>query len=210
MPGPSVVLVPRLMARFVRDRPAVQVALLTRSSAQVRHLVATQQFDVGLCDWIENDPSQTSLLAHQAMTFDCLCAVPASDALARAETIAPDDLRGRDMAALYPNHPTCLLTRAAFAQAGVTFAPRFQTQYFHPLLNFVEAGLACAVIDPLSADSYRLSRGGEAGVLFRPFLPAVLFTVAIVTPVHRPLSGLARSFAKALGEELRGRHRQVV
>ncbi len=202
MPGPSVILIPQLMARFARSRPGLEVALLTRSSAQVRHLIATQQFDLGLADWTDDDAQDNQLLHRQVVTMACVCALAADDPLARKPWIEPRDLRDRALAALYPGHLTYRLTAEAFARAGVPFRPRFETQYFYPLLSFVEAGLACAVIDPLSAESYRLSHGEAAGVVFRPFRPEVAFSVALVTPAHRPPSQITRAFADTLRREL--------
>lgn len=202
MPGPSVILMPQLIARFARTRPGLDVSLLTRSSAQVLHLIATQQFDLGLADWTEDQTLDSTILNRTAVTLNCVCALPAGDPLTRKARISPTDLQDRAMAALFPNHVTYRQTADAFATANLPFRPRFETQYFYPLLSFVEAGLACAIIDPLTAQSYRLSHATEAGVIFRPFSPSIPFSVAIVTPVHRPPSKIAQAFAKTLKSEL--------
>lgn len=202
MPGPSVVLIPRLIARFASTRAGLNIALLTRSSAQVRHLIATQQFDVGLADWSDEDIPDNGLLTHDRVTLNCVCALSAGDPLAARPVIAPQDLRERDLAALYPGHVTYRLTSQAFAQAGVPFHPRFETQYFYPLLSFVETGLACAVVDQLTAESYRLAHPEHPQVVFRPFAPVVPFSVAIVTPMYRPLSRISQAFAATLKREL--------
>ena len=75
----------------------------------------------------------------------------------------------------------------------------FSTQYFIPLLTYVENGLACAVVDPVTAQSYKLYRSGQtAGVVFKPFHPDIAFELAILRPNHRPVSLLARDFADIL------------
>lgn len=202
MPGPSVVLIPRLMARFASTRAGLNIALLTRSSAQVRHLIATQQFDVGLADWSDEDIPDNGLLTHDRVTLNCVCALPAYDPLAARPVITPQALHGRDLAALFPGHVTYRMTSQAFAQAGVAFKPRFETQYFYPLLSFVEAGLACAIIDRLSSESYRLANPQSEKVVFRPFAPDVPFSVTIITPMHRPSSRISQAFAATLKTEL--------
>jgi DNA-binding transcriptional LysR family regulator len=202
MPGPSVILIPQLLARFASTRDGLNIALLTRSSAQVRHLIATQQFDVGLADWSDEDIPDNTLLKHDRVTLNCVCALPAGDPLAAQPVVSPQDLRGRNLAALFPGHVTFRLTSQTFAQAGVPFQPRFETQYFYPLLSFVEAGLACAVIDQLTAESYRMGNPESPQVVFRPFAPVVPFSVAIVSPKHRPLSRISQDFTTRLKEEL--------
>lgn len=202
MPGPSVVLLPQLLARFSTSRPGIRVALLTRSSAQVRHLIATQQFDIGLSDWDEGQESEAKLIGHDILSFDCLCALPANDALAQLDAITPTDLARRDLAALSPGHSTHKRASQAFAAHGIAFQPRFETQYFFPLLAFVEAGLACAIVDPLTAESYRRSKGTEGLIVFKRFLPAIPFSIAILKPQHRPVARLSLAFIEALRTDL--------
>jgi hypothetical protein len=66
---------------------------------------------------------------------------------------------------------------------------------------FVEDRLACAIMSPLSAQAYRLSRPGRDRIAFIPFCPAVPYRLAILTPARISLSRLARAFAAALKEE---------
>ena len=66
----------------------------------------------------------------------------------------------------------------------------------------VEAGSLCAVVDPLSAVSYRLYRGRESRIRFHPYRPAVPFGIGILTPVHKPRSRIARAFLPALKDDI--------
>lgn len=202
MPGPSVILLPQLVTRFVQDREDIRVTLLTRSSDQVRHLVATQQFDIGLADQDDQQIEDSNLIRYDPVVYECVCALPAEDPLAARPVITPLDLQSRSLAALFPTHSTHQRTADAFASHGIRFSPRFEVQYFYPLLSFVEAGLACALIDPLSAESYRLSRKDASRIVFRPFSPAVPYIAAITLPRHRPLSKLSTEFAKNLRDEM--------
>ena len=202
MPGPSVFLLPRLIARFVEGRPAVRVTLITRNSIQAQQLISAQQYDVGLADLGYAESDQSQLLDHDLYRFSCLCALKAGDPLTAKRRITPADLEGRAMAALFADHPSHRQTRTAFEAAGVAFQLRFETQYFLPLFTYVESGLACAVVDPLSAESYKLYRGNEQGVVFLPFEPQVQLLATIMTPAHRPQSILAQAFTEVLREEI--------
>ena len=106
------------------------------------------------------------------------------------------------MAALHPDHPTFNDTKAAFAEMGARLNVRFETVYFIPMFTYIERGLAYAVVDPLSAESYKLFSGGEPRIVFRPFRPAIHLVASIMTPAHRPLSNLAQSFLSLLREEV--------
>ncbi len=202
MPGPAVFLLPALISRFVRGRDGIKVSLISRSSPQVQQLVSVQQYDLGLADYGFAGATESPLVLNEIVRLQCLCAMPVDDPLADKETISAMDLDGRPMATLYADHPTYGQTEAAFDAAGAAFNACFETQYFIPLLTFVERGLAYSVIDPLSAESYRLYREQDRRLVFRPFSPSVHLAATIITPAHRPQSNLAQAFTATLRNEL--------
>lgn len=206
MPGPSVFLLPDLIGRFVEGRDGVEVSLITRSSALVEQLLATQNFDVGLADRGFGSDPPSPLVNHETRQLECLCVLRADDPLARKDEVTARDLDGKPMATLYADHSSHAQTRAAFEAMDASFNRRFETQYFIPLFTYVERGLAYAVADPLSIESYRLYRREEdRRIVFRPFRPAVHLAASILTPAHRTLSALAKAFI----EELRGEIRRI-
>jgi DNA-binding transcriptional LysR family regulator len=202
MPGPSAFLLPDLIAKFVTGREDVKVTLITRNSLQVQQLVSVQQYDLGLGDLGVLGSVKSPLVDYDTFRLSCLCAMAADDPLAAKEVITAEDLDGKPMATLFADHPSFTQTKAAFDEMRVTFKQRFETQYFIPLLTFVERGLAYAVVDPWSAESYKIYHGGEPRVVFRPFLPRVMFSAAIMTPAHKPLSKIASTFAEEFRKEI--------
>lgn len=202
MPGPSVILLPQLIGRFVATRKEVHVKMMTQSSLQVQRLVASQQFDLGLADLGYQDGVESNLISHDMVEFNCVCAIPADDPIAQKGVITPEDLSQRTIASLLESHPVHTHLRNAFEAAGLTFAPRYEAQYFFPLLSFVSAGLACAIVDPLTQESYRLMQTTQAKVVFRPFRPNLPLVFSVVTPRHRQLPRLALLFAELLKAEL--------
>ena len=203
MPGPAVFLLPALISRFVGGRGGIQTSLISRSSPQVQQLVSVQQYDVGLADLGIGGAPDSALVTHEVINLECLCAMRMDDPLAAKATITPADLDGRPLATLAAEHPTFSQTKAAFETQGAALNMCFETQYFLPLFTFIEDGLAYAVVDPLSAESYRLYRAADQRVIFRPFSPKVHLVVSIMTPTHRPLSNLAQAFVGALRNEIR-------
>jgi len=198
MPAASLFLVPRLVSEFVRDRPGVQVTLMSNSSVAVHDWVASQQFDVGIAEL----PSARESLTIDAIETDCVCALRRDDPLARRRVLTPADLDGRPMAALFDEHFTHVATAQAFAAAGTVFNRRFELRAFVPGFDFVEQGLAVCLCDPISAASYRIYRGAAGPLVFRRFEPRIAFPFGVLTPAFRPPSLLAQAFCASLRERI--------
>lgn len=79
---------------------------------------------------------------------------------------------------------------------------RIQTQYFTPLLSFVERGRCYAVVDSLTVRSYERCCLSTSALVFRPFSPPVHLVGSIMTPAHKPLSHLVTLFISELRAEL--------
>ncbi len=203
MPGPSVFLLPELIANFTEGREGVRISLNTHASPHVQQLISVQKFDVGLGDIGFPGVADSPLVNHDVWRLDSLCAVPACDPLAAKAVIRASDLDGRAMATLLAEHSHHLKIRQVFEEQGVALKVRFETQHFLPLFTFVERGLACALVDPLSAESYRLYRREDQRIAFRPFEPNVEIVASIMTPAHQPLSTLARAFVEELNVTIR-------
>ena len=203
MPGPSVFLLPDLISRFVGGREGIKVSLISRNSPQVQQLVSVQQYDVGLADVGFAGATESALVNHEIIRFECLCAMRSDDPLAGKDHVTARDLDNRPMATLYAEHPIFAQTISAFEDMGAAFNMCFETQYFIPLFTFVERGLAYAIVDPMSAESYRIYRATDQTLVFRPFSPKIYLVASIMTPAHRPLSNLAQTFTATLGNEIR-------
>lgn len=193
MPGPSSSLLPAFVSEFIGDNEEIKTTLATRSSPQVRSLIAAQSYDIGMCD-ISGAPDAKEDYNSEITECACLCALPAGHPLAGRQVIRAEDLAGAPMGALQPEHSTFKSTQQAFARSGAAFNLRIEAQYFLPLFHFIERGQICAVVDVLSAVSYLHSQAAPHRVVFRPFTPEVPFSYAMLTPHGRPLSRLAAEF----------------
>jgi DNA-binding transcriptional LysR family regulator len=199
MPGPSVFLLPEIVSKYARNKSDIKTTLVSRSTEAVIQLVAAQQYDIGICDNHPNLSRESGLIDSELVRFSCLCAVPAQSPLAAEKVITIDHLDAEPIGILMDDHPVSIQLQDAFLAAGASMNAAFSTQYFIPLLTYVENDLACAVVDPVTAQSYKLYRSGQtAGVIFKPFHPDIAFELAILRPNHRPVSLLARDFADTL------------
>lgn len=202
MPGPSIVFIPNLIVRHGGLQPNIRSNVVSRSSEGVYRLMAAQRYDVGLADYIPAMSAEAALIDSQVFEFRCLCALPEDHRLKDRESIAPKDLENLPLATLGREHAVFDEAARVFAQAGVVANIRYMTQYFLPLLTYVERGLACAIVDPVSAESYRLLKDGNCRIHFRQIEPAICFRMAMITPKHRPSSMIAKHFTQELRSAL--------
>lgn len=198
LPAASGVLMPRQVAAFLRDKPDVSVSLMMRSSAVIEDWIASQQYDIGLAE----TPAPRGAFHRRVFDLEAVCAVPAGDPLADAPVVTPALCADRPAATLVDEHPVTRDTVAAFSEAGVPLNRRFELQTFAPGLELVRQGLCFCVCDPLTALSDRLAHPENPGLVMRPFLPRIPFSVSILTPAHRPMSLLTQAFARDLGQTL--------
>ena len=206
MPGPSAVMLPELIADFVPSgADDVKATLISRSSDAVFQLIGTQQFDLGVADFNTETAVEGSLISSEIYAFDMVCAVPSNDPLAQRDALTPRDLVEKPFAALFEEHRSRRDSQRAFESAGCAYNVRYVMQYFLPLLTYVERGLAYALVDPLTEDSWRRCRPQtHHSVVFLPFNPTITFNLALLTPTYRPASILSSAFKDHLVEELIG------
>lgn len=202
MLSPSIFLIPQLASDFLKDKEHVNLSLLSYNSHKTQELLSTQKFDVGIMDFQDEQYQNSSLVHHDPMYFKCLCAVPADDPLAKKSFIDIKDLDGKALAMLQDAHSVSKQLNSIFRKHGLKLKRRIKTQYFIPQLTFVEQGLAYAIVDPLTVNSYHLYRKQLGSIAFIPFAPTITSAISIVTPTKRPLSKVATMFVEHLKKEL--------
>ena len=195
MPGPSAFLLPNFVSKYVADKPDVKVTISTRSSPQIRSLIASQSYDIGMCD-MDSFDSGNHLFNSIDLPSDCVCALQVQHPLVSHDAITPSMLDGLPMGSLHADMDVVRHIQATFDDQGAEFNVRFTAQYFLPLMEFVAAGQACAIVDKLSARSYAVmhANSDQRPVVFRAFTPATAYGCSILTPPHRPISMIAQDF----------------
>lgn len=200
MPAAASMLMPQLLADFLKDKPDVQASLMMRASAVIAEWITSQQYDIGLGE----TPSNSAAIDMQNLELECVCAIAADDPLAAKSVIQAKDLSGKPMAALQDGHQNLKATQRAFAEQNSKFEHRFELRNFQPALPLVEKKLCYCVCDPITAAGYLKMQPSPRPVVFRPFKPSVVLKVSIMQPAHKPPSGLAKAFAELLRKELDG------
>lgn len=199
MPAAAGYLMPRLVADFVQDKPKVNVSMMMRDSSVIEEWVASQQYDLGLAE----TPPPNRALAIEAFDLRCVCALPINDPLAKKAIITPEDLHGLPLATLQEDHQNYKSSQKAFRSAGAKMNQRFELLTFQPALKLVEEGLCYCICDPMTASGYLQRFDDRTRLVFKPFAPEVILSVAVLTPAHRAASVLAGKFTENLINELR-------
>ncbi len=201
MPGPSAYLLPKFVSEYFSDKPNVKVNITSRTSPQVANLMASQTYDVGICD-LEAQTPYRSLFDILDISAASVCALPIKHELAQKDVILVEDLKNEYMASLHVDLPFTKNTQKVFDDAGVKFNRRYSTQYFLPILEAVASGQVCAIVDKYTAQSYAImqKKYTHKDVVFKPFLPNVDYRCSVITPVHRPASQMSLAFVSAWKE----------
>ena len=181
----SINFLPKLIARFVADRPDVKIHLQTRSSHQIRDWMAVQFFDMGIVELPTDNPA----FDCEPISLDCVCALPKSHHLARKDVITPKDLADEPIIALYPEHATHFQLKKAFEAAGVEWAPQIESYLFAPACRMAAEGAGIAIVDPFSASDF-----AHLGLVGRPFEPRIPYDLGLIYPSLRPRTRLAAEF----------------
>ncbi len=158
MPALANGIMPRFLARFLRDRPNVHASLNGIPSSQVIEAVASGQVDLGFADGPLDRPG----FRIETRPIPAVVAVPTGHRLSETQNIMPADLADERMITLEPG--TLFAMRVEVALAGVPRSSTLETRLSHTALTLVSEGAGIAIIDPSSATEFR-----GRGVVVRPF-----------------------------------------
>ncbi|CDZ34248.1 Positive regulator for lys [Neorhizobium galegae bv. officinalis] len=184
---------PRVITRFSKQHPNVDVSLQVRSAGAVRGVTATQEFDLGFLPGPLNDGDQH--LEHFA-SVDAMCILPSGHPLADKSEIVPGDLSGLPFIGFVKDDVTRRQVDQIFADAGVKPKLHIETQYAATVCNFVANGAGVSVVSPFAA----LDFAGH-GLVMRNFRPAVKIDYLMARPSLRPQSAVTSRFLAVLREE---------
>lgn len=193
-PSPGIAWLPRIVAEFRRTRPDVCLNLLTRSSREVRDLVAARAFDLGIAE----PPFDKKDSVVRRYRFAAVAALKADHPLAGHGMLTPSLLDGVPLIGLLPAHGTTPAIAQAFAAEGVD--PRIVTrcEFFATALNLAAEGAGIALVDPISAACH-----AAPDIAIRPFTPRIAYEVAVLKPAYSGLSRLAEAFAAEIDRHVR-------
>lgn len=183
MPALANGILPRFLARFLRDKPNLYASLSGLPSSMVIEAVAAGQADIGYAD----GPLDRLGFVIETRPLAAVVAIPEEHPLCSKETIHPADLEGQRMISLEPG--TIFAMRVEVALAGVRRLATLETRLSHTALTLVSEGAGIAIIDPTSASEFT-----QRGVVVRPFGIFVDAGFLAIRSVNQSRSGIIDRF----------------
>ncbi len=188
----SINLLPRVMAEFAKERPGLELKIITRNSQSVRELMTTQQFELAIAELPLDYPASSM----EVISYECQCMVPPGHPLAEREVITPADLDGVPFVSLFKGDPIYQQLAMAFSAYGAAWNVVAETEFFSTACELVCAGMGVGIVDPV------VSRPFSKNLLLKPFSPAIKYEIALLLPTQEEPSQLAREFAHFLKQYL--------
>jgi DNA-binding transcriptional LysR family regulator len=192
-PGIAVHFLPMVVSKFLETHPDVQFKLLSRSSAIVREMISTQQFDIGIAE----PPVEHPGVRTERISAECVCVLPAGHRLSSREVITPTDLDGEPFISIYKDHSTYYRLSNAFADAKARWKVIAETHFFSTCCSFVENGSGVTISDPYTASRYTGS-----GLVIKPFRPRINYELDILFPLDRSQSKILDAFVDCLKQHI--------
>ena len=164
-------LLPNALAKFNKKHPGITTSLQAHHSREVRELVTSQIFDLGVCE-LHQEPQAMELDCHEVR---CAFVCHRDDALAQLPVVTPGDLEDRTIVTLYDQHPTTIALRKAFRDQGASWNSHIECNLFAAACQLVLRGGAVAWVDP-----FTLSMFSHPALYVHPFQPEISLRFAIL------------------------------
>jgi len=193
LPGFATSLLPRVLAKFLKDRPGVPLTFEPDRPDRIIEWVIGQQYDVGITEQFEGHPA----IECETIPIRTVCVLPDGHPLADKKTITPTDLNAVPMIHGYRDHIFYRTLRSAFDQAGSEFKSGVETRQFGPACIMVSEGLGASVVSEIDAREYE-----NRGLIIKPFQPAIPFQINILFPAYVPRSMVTHEFIEAFKQSL--------
>lgn len=192
----AATLVPQAIARFRRDYPGVQVALVDVPTDQILARVRSGEADLGIGTFVGPEEG----LDVQAMVEDELrLFCPARHELLKAATVDWRSLRGEKLIGLSRASGIRALIDGVFERLALAPAFAHEVAQITTALALVEAGLGVAVLPSLA----RLGLKSRS-VASRPMAnPTVRRAIALITRSGRTLPPALPEFMRLMTEHTR-------
>ena len=163
-PSASISLMPSVVKELLELRPKSRVRMINRTSEEVRSIFETGVADVAIAEWPIHIPN----IELRRYVVPCVAILPADHPLAKLDAITPADASGIPFIAMPDTRLIGHRIRSAFVEAGASFTPAAESEYFSAICGLVAAGCGISIVDKWSAETFRPL--GLAVKRFEPFI----------------------------------------
>ncbi|UFN47884.1 LysR substrate-binding domain-containing protein [Roseomonas sp. OT10] len=201
MPALAQAFLPRVLAGFLRDHPGVSASLQVQRSDAIPGWMTTQQFDIGFAMLAAERPGLETELFDPSPS---VCIMPPDHPLAARRTVEVQDLAGLQLVGSGPNSVVQRALGLLLAEQGVQPDITVETPITAIACELVASGAGVTIVDPFTAQSYR-----DRGLVVRPFMPQIAFTISALYPEGRPRPALVGRFLAAMRQARDGLYRDL-
>ena len=181
-------------APFLKANPTVRISSHLLPARGVAEAVAAGEADFGLA----LSPVQLPGLAVRTLgAAEMICIAPIGHPLLKRETITPLDLAGQPLISFGRETHFGALLDQAFESVGVRREINLQVTMSIAAACYVQQGVGVALVDSFTLHV------GLAGIGWRPFSPAVLLPVTLMSNGNHLLSRHASGLVTATEQVLR-------
>lgn len=187
--------IPEAVAEFSRLHPTVKVTIHVQMSSKVEEWASAQLIDFGIADF----PFERSTFERPGIQADEFCSTPymvalhADHPLATRSALTSDDLKGERFVDLASTTVGRHIMDQLFVSRRVQRNVVAETNIVALNAKLIAAGMGLGFIDPFTAQST-----AARDLVLIPFRPAIPMRLAVLHPVHRPLTLVAREFIALL------------
>jgi DNA-binding transcriptional LysR family regulator len=190
-------LLPNALARFNKNHPEITTSLQAHHSRNVRELVESRIFDLGVCEL--HEPAQAA--DKDCYTVRCAFVCHRDDPLARLPVITPRDLEERTIVTMYDQHPTTTALREAFRDQETAWCSHVECNLFAAAYQVVLHGGAVTWIDPFTLNMF-----SNLSLCVRPFEPEISMKFVILQAPQDQQSPYVAEMISLIREEIEAAH----
>lgn len=188
-PALGEVVLPDVLAAFLRRHPDVRVAFQVRHSEVINQFVVDQQTDLGFSMVPFDHPS---VISEELFRVPAVCVLPQAHRLARQAAVAAEDLHGENFLAFGRDTRMRHLVDAVFEQRRIARQMRVEVYSSLEACALAARGLGVSIVEPFTA------MRAPAGLVIRPFAPCIDYSFRVMRPRFRDPSRLADAFLDAV------------
>ncbi len=189
-PALGEVVLPDVLAGFMRGHAGVRVAFQVRHSEVINQFVVDQQTDLGFSMVPFDHPS---IISEELFRVPAVCVLPPAHDLARRPGITPEDLRDESFLSFATDTRMRHLVDAVFEQRQVARRQRLEVYSSLEACSMAARGIGISIVEPFTA-----MRMAASGLVIRPFTPRIDYTFKVMRPRFRDPSRLADAFLAAV------------
>jgi DNA-binding transcriptional LysR family regulator len=183
-------VMPPVLEAYFREAPDTTVEILSAGYDAIERHVAEGRADLG---FLRLPASYPGLRLGDARPSRSVCVMPQGHKLTRLATVEPADLAGVPLILIGRERASRLETERLFRRHRIDPVVRVEAHTVACACAHVAAGIGVTIVSEVIARAAR-----QAGVVARPFRPAITSEFALAFPASRPASAATKRLAHLL------------